>query len=103
MAFNNVQNKIPDRRENLYNSYDEETEIGELDTETSANYRYFQKFTDDEYAANISASKLFGAVTEKEYKLKVTLGYSGKAKERVFNSYQYNHEVQDALGVHRCK
>lgn len=100
IAYNYVLNQIPDRRENLYNTYLAENKTGELDTESSANYRFWQKFDDNEAAANLRVSKTFGVESTDTYKAKLTLGYSGKTKERIFNSYQFNHWVRNTDNIY---
>ena len=101
-AYNYVMNTVPDRRENLYSTYNASTNIGELDTESAgANYRYFHTFDDNEVAGNITLHKLFGQDEKDEsvYKAKLSLGYSGKYKQRTFNNYQFNHGVYDPTYV----
>ncbi len=99
VAYNYVWNSVPDRIENTYLFYYEDTNLGELDTEAvGRNYRYAQEFDDNEIAANLSVSKQFGEglTDEADYRTKLTLGYSGRMKLRNFENYQFNHQVLDA-------
>ncbi|WP_439181754.1 TonB-dependent receptor domain-containing protein [Carboxylicivirga taeanensis] len=96
LAHNFIINSVPDRIENTYLFYYEDTNMGELDTEAvGRNYRYFQEFTDNELAANLSVSKQFGEglTDDMEYRSKLTAGYSGRIKLRQFENYQFNHQV----------
>ncbi|WP_430810568.1 MULTISPECIES: TonB-dependent receptor domain-containing protein [unclassified Carboxylicivirga] len=99
LAYNYVWNSVPDRIENTYLFYYEDTNMGELDTEAvGRNYRYAQEFDDNEIAANFSISKQFGEglTDDADYRSKVTAGYSGRIKVRNFENYQFNHQVLHA-------
>lgn len=99
LAYNYVWNSVPDRIENTYLFYYEDTNLGELDTEAvGRNYRYSQEFNDNELAANFSFTKQFGEglSEDSEYRSKLTAGYSGRYKIRNFENYQFNHQVLDA-------
>ncbi len=96
VAYNYVFNTIPDRTENTFWTYNPEDNTGEFDTEsTGRNFRYAQSFDDNELAANFNLKKQFG-VTDEGYKSELTLGYSGKYKQRKYESVQFNHQVNSA-------
>lgn len=95
LAYNNVWNTLPDRRQTQFTTYDVLTNEGEFDTEPSgANFRYFHEFTDDEVAMNFDLHKIFGDDPE-QYTHKLSLGYSGRYKNRNFINYQFNHDVNE--------
>ena len=61
ISYNYIWNSVPDRIENTYLFYYEDTNLGELDTEAvGRNYRYSQDFKDNEIGANFSIDKQFG-------------------------------------------
>lgn len=96
IAYNNVWNKVPDRRQNQYMSFDSSNNMGEFDTEPSgANFRYFHDFSDNEIAANIAAHKIFNEDANGNYKHKLSVGYAGRYKNRQFNNYQFNHDIDE--------
>ncbi len=97
IAYNTVWNKVPDRRQNQFMSYNTNTNVGEFDTEPAgANFRYFHDFSDNEVAANVAVQKVLNEDKDGSYKHKVSFGYSGKYKNRQFNSYQFNHDIDEA-------
>jgi len=98
VSYNHVWNSVPDRIENTYLFYYEDSNQGELDTEAvGRNYRYSQDFKDNELAANFAINKTFGEGIndDSDYRSKLTFGYSGKFKLRNFENYQFNHQVLD--------
>lgn len=95
LAYNNITNTLPDRRHNIF-VLDKTTDIYTPSTNDQANnHRYFHKLNEDEIALNLEVSKGFWKQDDEdyEYKLKLSLGYNGRMKEREFNSYQYNHKI----------
>ncbi len=96
IAYNTVWNKVPDRRQNQFMSYNSNTNMGEFDTEPAgANFRYFHEFSENEIAANVSVQKVLSEDKDGNYKHKLSFGYSGKYKNRQFNSYQFNHDIDE--------
>ena len=96
LAYNYIKNTVPDRIQNTYMFYYPETNIGELDPETTGrNFRYFHSFNDHEIAANIAFDKTFGEPLNEnsEYRGKLTFGYNGRYKTRNFSSHQFNHQI----------
>lgn len=100
LAYNNVWNTVPDRRQNQYTTYNADDNTGEFDTEPAgANFRYFHEFTDNEFAANITAHKKFFTSDSEMYKHKLSFGFSGRYKFRQFNNYQFNHDINENIVV----
>ncbi len=94
ISYNNVNNIIPDRRHLSLNGLDDSGMAYFTDDNESDNFRYFHDFVENEYAANIDISKKFGkSLTDTDYRGKITVGYSGKYKERNFESTQFNHDI----------
>lgn len=95
LAYNNITNTLPDRRHNIF-VLNKTTDIYTPSNNDQANnHRYFHKLNEDEMALNLEISKGFWKEKSEdyEYKLKVSIGYNGRIKEREFNSYQYNHKI----------
>ncbi len=93
LSYNNVKNIIPDRKHLSLNGLNDGNAYFTDDNE-SDNNRYFHEFIEDEFAANISASKTFGEpISDSDYRSKVTIGYSGKYKVRDFESTQFNYDI----------
>ena len=95
ISYNNVKNIIPDRRHLSLNGLDEDGWAYFTDDNESDNFRYFHNFVEDEFAANLSLSRKFGEglTDNKDYRGKLTIGYSGKYKVRDFKSTQFNHDI----------
>ena len=95
ISYNNVKNIIPDRRHLSLNGLDEDGWAYFTDDNESDNFRYFHNFVEDEFAANLSLSLKFGEglTDNKDYRGKLTIGYSGKYKVRDFKSTQFNHDI----------
>lgn len=93
IAFNKVGNIMPDRRHNTLDGVDERYK--QLATnDLGNNHRYFHDLTEAEVAANLNFTYKFGEkVDEDTNKGKITLGYSGRYKERNFEATQFNHKI----------
>jgi len=97
LAFNHITNTLPDRRHNVL-VLNKETDIYKPSTNDDANnHRYYHQLDENEMALNFSVTKGFWKSLEEDYnyKLQLVLGYNGRYKERAFNSYQYNHRIND--------
>ena len=100
VAYNHVNNVIPDRRQNMLVPTDDNAPNGTKtvsDLAASDNHRFFQELLEDEVAANISASYVFAKDKEEEYKGKLTLGYSGRFKKVDFKATQFNFRINRRL------
>jgi outer membrane receptor protein involved in Fe transport len=96
LAYNHVNNVIPDRRQNMLVPKDDNDPNGVKivsDLAASDNHRFFQELLEDEVAANITASYLFAKDKEDEYKGKLTAGYSGRFKKVDFEATQFNFRI----------
>ncbi|MBN2166410.1 MAG: carboxypeptidase-like regulatory domain-containing protein [Marinilabiliaceae bacterium] len=93
IAYNKVNNIIPDRRDNILEGSDDLNK--HLSTnDISNNKRYFHDLQEDEIAGNISVDiKIGNESSENGSKGKITLGYSGRVKNRSFISTQFNHYI----------
>ncbi|MFV0345407.1 MAG: TonB-dependent receptor domain-containing protein [Bacteroidales bacterium] len=101
LAYNNILNIDPDRRTNTFIRNDNTNNYYLSVNDRSDNNRYWHELKENELAANVSLSKSFGqsVVEDKSYRGKVTLGYSGRIKNRDFESYQYNHDVNNSAST----
>lgn len=93
ISFNHVKNLIPDRRHLSLNGLEDGRAYFTDDNE-SDNFRYFHEFTENEYALNLSTVYRFGeGLGKADHRGTLTLGYSGKYKERNFEATQFNHDI----------
>lgn len=93
VAYNNVQNTLPDRRHNTLDGPDADRKAFGTNDQANNN-RYFHELTEDEFAGNISLDYKFGQpVGKADYRGKFTVGYSGKYKTRGFIATQFNHKI----------
>ena len=100
IAYNHVNNVIPDRRQNMLVPTDDNNPTGTKsvsDLAASDNHRFFQELVEDEVAANITGSYVFAKNKEEEYKGKLTLGYSGRFKKVDFKATQFNFRINRRL------
>lgn len=97
VAYNNVHNLLPDRRNNIFVQNNTTEEYVSATNDQANNHRYWHDLFEDEIASNISIDKRFGSSLNDDIKSrgKVTVGYSGRYKVRDFNSYQYNHKINE--------
>ena len=96
VAYNHVNNIIPDRRQNMLVPTDDNNASGTKtvsDLAASDNHRFYQELVEDEVAANITGTYLFSKNKEDEFKGKLTLGYSGRFKKVDFNATQFNFRI----------
>jgi hypothetical protein len=101
VAYNHVNNVIPDRRQNMLVPVSENDPNGVKtisDLAASDNHRFYQELLEDEFAANVIGSYVFAKDSEDEYKGKLTLGYSGRFKKVDFKATQFNFRINRALG-----
>jgi hypothetical protein len=97
VSYNNVYNNIPDRRHLSLNGtgFFGEGIAYFTDDNESDNFRYFHNFIENEWAANLRYALTFGQAldSQKDYRARLTAGYSGKYKLRDFESTQFNHDI----------
>lgn len=93
LSYNKVHNITPDRRHLSLNGLRDGRAYFTDDNE-SDNFRYFHDFNENEYALNWSTAYRFGeGIGTDDFRGKLTLGYSGKYKERQFEATQFNHDI----------
>jgi len=96
VAYNHISNVIPDRRHNTLN-HENDSEPDKLYFATNDhanNNRYFHELRENEYAANISLGYQFGEpVNDQSSRGKLTIGYSGKFKDRNFIATEFYHQI----------
>jgi hypothetical protein len=96
LAYNHILNSIPDRRHNTLN-HENDNEPDKLYFATNDhanNNRYFHELKEDEFAANVNLGYQFGEPINEQYSRgKLTIGYSGKYKERTFIATEFYHEI----------
>jgi hypothetical protein len=93
IAFNHVNNIVPDRRHNIMEGEDD-TEKTFATNDDANNNRYFHELSEDGLAANLNVNYQFGeGFEDANYKGKLSLGYSGTYKTRSFESTQFNHRI----------
>lgn len=94
VAYNTVNNIVPDRRHNTLEGEDENEKMFATNDQANNN-RYFHDLTEDELATNLSLDYKFGkGFDDADYKGKITFGYSGKFKKRAFEATQFNHKIK---------
>ena len=96
VAYNHVNNVIPDRRQNMLVPKDNNDPSGVKtvsDLAASDNHRFFQELFEDEVSSNITGSYVFSKDKEDEYRGKITLGYSGRFKKVDFKATQFNFRI----------
>jgi len=95
LSHNTVTGDMPDRVQNTFRGInDSDFVFGQ--NQISDNHRYFQNLVENEYSGNLSLSYLLGVNEEFENKGVLTLGYSGKLKERDFEANQFNFRILPA-------
>jgi outer membrane receptor protein involved in Fe transport len=100
VAYNHVNNVIPDRRQNMLVPKDNNDPNGVKtvsDLAASDNHRFFQELLEDEFATNITASYVFAKDKEDEYKGKLTVGYSSRFKKVDFEATQFNFRINRSV------
>ncbi|MBL4644047.1 MAG: TonB-dependent receptor [Flavobacteriaceae bacterium] len=100
VAYNHVNNVIPDRRQNMLVPKDNNDPNGVKivsDLAASDNHRFFQELLEDEFAANITGSYVFAKDKVDAYKGKLTFGYSGRFKKVDFKATQFNFRINRAV------
>jgi len=101
VAFNMVNNVIPDRRQNMLVPKNDNDPTGVKtvsDLAASDNHRFYQELKEDEAAANFATSYSFAKDSEELFKGKITLGYSGRFKKVDFNATQFNFRINRNIG-----
>lgn len=96
VSYNNVNNMIPDRMQNMLVPVDNEDVMGPKtvsDLATSDNHRYFQELKENEIAANIFASYKFARSEDESFKGTFTAGYSSRVKNVDFEATQFNFRI----------
>jgi len=98
LSYNNVSNKIPDRRHltlaNIHNGIENDTRKHFTNDNESDYFRYFLEFQENEFAGNLSLERSFGeGFGENQARGTLTLGYTGKYKQRDFQATQFNHDI----------
>ncbi len=92
LSHNIVQGDMPDRVQNTFRRIND-TEYVFGQNQISDNHRYFQSLTETEFAGSISLRYTLGSANAEESKGSLTLGYSGKRKERDFKATQFNFRI----------
>lgn len=91
MSYNTIQSDMPDRTQNTLKKLDSGYVLSQ--NTITDNHRYYQKLTEDEFAANILVSTKLFPNEDNNYKGKVTLGYGGRFKHRDFEALQFNFRI----------
>jgi len=100
VAYNHVNNVIPDRRQNMLVPKDNNNPNGVKtvsDLAASDNHRFYQELLEDEFAANITGTYVFAKDSEELFKGKITVGYSGRFKKVDFQATQFNFRINRAV------
>ncbi len=92
VGYNHIDNILPDRRKNIL-LRDNQNVYTPSTNDAANNHRYFHDLNEDELAATIDVSKTFGQAlsANRTYRGKITIGASGRMKDRSFEAFQYNH------------
>ena len=97
VAYNYVENLVPDRRQNTILPVKSTNPDGPksfaLVSAASENHRFFQELEEEELAGNLSATLKFKQNEEDEtYDGKITVGYNGRVKDVGFEATQFNYQ-----------
>ncbi|MEM1001276.1 MAG: TonB-dependent receptor [Bacteroidota bacterium] len=99
VAYNNVINLVPDRRQNTLLPDNPREPEGpksfKLISAASDNHRFYQELKENELAANIAATYKFKRNDEDIFDGKVTVGYNGRFKDIDFEAVQFNYQILD--------
>lgn len=95
LSHNIVTGDMPDRTQNTFRRIND-TEYVFGQNQISDNHRYFQSLEETEYAGNISLRYALGVNGDTDNRGELTIGYSGKAKERAFEATQFNFRILPA-------
>lgn len=88
-GFNYLDSRRPDRQQNA-SIYDKDLNSSFFaSSNPGANHRYYDRLEEKDYVGDLFAEYQFNE------KGKVTLGYSGRFRDDVFKSYQYNFRVKN--------
>ncbi|GAB1856777.1 TonB-dependent receptor [Flavobacteriaceae bacterium MHTCC 0001] len=96
VAYNFVENLVPDRRQNTLLPVNSTIPDGPksfaLVSAASENHRFFQELEEEELAGNISATLKFKKNEDEVYNGKLTVGYNGRMKNVGFEATQFNYQ-----------
>ena len=92
-SYNTVKSEMPDRTQNTLRMNTATNDYVFATNTTSDNHRYFQKLTENEIAASVSAAYKFGKTSDETFKGTFTVGYDGKFKTRDFEAIQFNFKI----------
>ena len=92
LSHNIVNGDMPDRTQNTFRGIND-TEYVFGQNQISDNHRYFQSLTETEYSGTVSLKYALGVIEDEENNGSLTLGYSGKMKERDFEATQFNFRI----------
>lgn len=102
LAYNDVLNSTPDRRQVMLSPIENEDPTSPLiasDIADSNNHRYFEELKENEYAANAQGSYKFSKNEEDIFKGKVTFGYSGRYKTVDLEATQFNFAINKNINT----
>jgi outer membrane receptor protein involved in Fe transport len=91
VAYNNVLNKIPDRRHITMEKGEDDMRLFATNDQANNN-RYFHKLKENEYAANLKLT--YNLNQNNDSKSVISLGFSARNKSRDFSSVQFNHKIK---------
>ncbi len=96
-SYNTIINDVPNRLQNIIapnNDNDPEGPKSFKETlNESDNHRYYHELTEDEMAANLSATYKFKKNEDDGFNGKLTIGYSGRLKDVNFEATQFNFNI----------
>jgi hypothetical protein len=90
-SYNSVVSDAPDRLQNTFRMVDGDYYFGQ--NQITDNHRYFHYLTENEIAGNLAMSYKFLSESDLEYRVKLTLGATGRHKTREFQATQYNFRI----------
>jgi hypothetical protein len=91
MSFNSITSDAPDRLQNTFRMVDGVYFFGQ--NQITDNHRYYHYLTENEAALNFAMSYKFLSDSDESYRIKLTLGGTGRYKNRDFESVQYNFRI----------
>lgn len=103
-AYNFNRNTVPDRKQSTVLPVNDSKPNGpkslNLVSNDSDNHRYYSNLKDEEISANASLDFKFNQNEDEDYNSKLTIGYSGRFKNVIFDAIQFNFKP-DFIGQNK--
>lgn len=97
LGLNSIQSDMPDRFQNMIEWKSHLNHYVIANSSASLNHRYFQTLQEDELVGQINLDYKFSESDDLGNRGKLTIGYSGRIKNRDFEAMQYNMSPRNAF------